>query len=212
MPLSEKEYEYWGKRADMYEESSFCVVGHTLFREIEGWLTNQFVDTDMVLELGCGSGVFSGMIASKVKHLTAADLVPEMVEQTREKLSRYSNAEVQREDCYSTSFEDNRFDAVLMVNLLHIVKDPVAVLREGNRVLKDDGRAIIVDFTGYKMRFLAKVGLILRYCRKWGKPCPFNKNFNPAGLAEIAEKAGFMIEERKLIGKDTKAVCLVGEK
>jgi hypothetical protein len=62
------------------------------------------------------------------------------------------------------------------------------------------------------MQFMTKIGLMLRYCQKWGMPCTFSKNFNPAGLTEIAEKAGFMIEECKLIGKDTKAVCLSGRK
>ena len=93
------------------------------------------------------------MIADKVKHLTATDLAPEMVGKAEGKLSQFGNVEVQIEDCYDTSFEDNTFDALLMVNLLHIMKEPVTVLEESRRVLKDDGRVVIVDVTGYGMPF-----------------------------------------------------------
>ena len=157
MPGSEEEYKYWGKRASAHEESYVYIVGDAINQEVKNWLINQFEDTDMVLELGCGSGNYSKMIADRVKHLMATDLAPEMVEEAKEKLSMFSNVEIQIEDCYGTSFEDNTFDAVLMVNLLHVVKDPVAVMKESHRVLKADGRAVIVDGTGYRMPFYPRM-------------------------------------------------------
>jgi len=99
-----------------------------------------------------------------------------------------------------------------MVNLLHIVKDAVAVMKESYRVLKDGGRAVVVDTTGYGMRFLPKMALGFRYMRKWRRPAPYNRNLSPDELAQIAKEAGFVVEESKLMGKDTKAVCLMGRK
>ena len=212
MPGSEKEYKYWGKRSNTHDDDFLYIVGLTIPREIKEWLILQFEVTDMVLELGCGSGGFSEMIADKVKHLTATDLAPEMVEKAKEKLSQFGNVEVQKEDCYNTSFKDNTFDAVLMVNLLHIVKEPVVVLKESARILKDDGRAVIVDVTGYGMPFLSKMGLGFRYIKKWRSPAPYSRNFAPEEVTEIAQEAGFMVEESILIGKDTKAVCVTGRK
>ena len=152
------------------------------------------------------------MIADKVRHLIATDLAHEMVEKAKEELSQFSNVEVQIEDCYSTSFEDNTFDAALLVNLLHIVKNPTMVLRESCRVLKGDGSAVIVDLTGYGMPFLTKMGLGIRYMKRFRKPAPYNRNLTPDKLAEIVKQAGFVVEESKLIGKDTKAVCVRGRK
>ena len=166
----------------------------------------------MVLEMGCGAGFFSEMIADKVKYLTATDLAPEMVAKAKEKLSEFGNVEVQKEDCYNTSFADNTFDAILMTNLLHIVKEPVTVLEESRRVLKDDGRVVIADLTGYGMRFLKKIALGMRYLRRFGKPAPCSRNFSPGELAEIVKEAGFMVEESILIGRNTNAVCLRGQK
>ncbi len=58
--------------------------------------------------------------------------------------------------CYSemVTGKDNVFDGVLMANLLHIVLAPMAVLMESHRILKDNGRIVIVDFTGYGMSFV----------------------------------------------------------
>ena len=212
MPGSEEEYRYWGRHASGHEECYLYIVGATINQELEGWLINQFKDTDMVLELGCGSGNYSKMIADRVKHLTAIDLAPEMIEEAKERLSVFSNVEVQIEDCYSTSFGDNAFDAVLMVNLLHIVKEPIAVMKESYRVLKDGGRGVIVDVTGYGMAFFKKMALGFRHMRKWGRPAPYNRNVSPDELAQIVKEAGFVVEESKLIGEDTKAVCFRGKK
>jgi len=212
MPGSEKEYKYWGKRASAHDNDFLYIVGLTVPKEIKSWLINQFKDTDVVLELGCGTGFYSEMIADRVKHLTATDLAPEMIEKAKEKLSQYGNVEVQIEDCYDTSFADNMFDAILLVNLLHIVKDPIAVLEESHRVLKSDGRVVVVDVTGYEMPFLSKLSLGFRYMKKWRSPAPYSRNFSPNELAEIAKEAGLMVEESKLIGKDTKAVCVRSRK
>jgi len=212
MPGSEKEYKYWGKRASTHDNDVLYIVGPTVYQEAKGWLINQFKDTDAVLELGCGAGFFSEMIADKVRQLTATDLAPEMIEQAKGKLSQYGNVKVQREDCYDTSFGDNTFDATLLVNLIHIVKDPIGVLRESHRVLKDDGRVVIADLTGYRMTFLKKIALGMRYLKRFGKPAPYSRNLTLDGLTQIVKEAGFVVEESELIGQDTKAVCVRGRK
>ena len=212
MPGSAQEYKYWDKHASAHEEGYLYIVGATINQQLKGWLVNQFEDTDTVLELGCGSGGFSEMIADKVKYLTATDLAPEMIEKAKEKLSQFGNAEVQIEDCYNTSFEDNTFDAVLMVNLLHIVGNPVLILKESRRVLNAGGRIEIVDVTGYGMGLFTKLGLGIRYLRRYGSPCSLSKNLSPDEVAAIAEEAGFVVEESELVGDDTKAVCLRGRK
>ena len=212
MPGSKEEYEYWGRLASKFDEGSIHVVGSTVYQNVKEWVTNQFKDMSMVLELGCGTGYFSQMITDRVKHLIATDMSQKMLEQAKEKLGQYNNVEVWKDDCYGTSFENNMFDAVLLVNLLHIVKEPNTVLNESYRVLKPGGRVVIVDLTGYGMPFFSKMGLGIRYVRTWGKPTPYNRSLNPTELSEIVKEAGFLIEDVRLVGKKTKAVCLRGKK
>jgi len=212
MPGSEKEYQYWDRLASTFHQDNIYVTGVKVNQVIRGWLVEQFNEGDVVLELGCGTGFYSEMVIGRVKQLTATDLAPEMIEQAKRNLAQFTNVEVRIEDCYNTSFKDNVFDGVLMVNLLHIVIDPLAVLMEGHRVLKDNGRIVIVDGTGYGMSFVKKMALGIRFLRRYGRPCSYGRNLRPEELVGMVREAGFVVEESKLLGEDTKAVCLRGKK
>jgi SAM-dependent methyltransferase len=212
MPGSEKEYKYWGRRASNFNQDNLYVTGVKVNQVIRGWLVEQFNEGDVVLELGCGTGFYSEMVIGSVKQLTATDLAPEMIEQAKRNLAQFTNVEFRIEDCYNTSFKDNVFDGVLMTNLLHIVMDPLAVLMEGHRVLKDNGRIVIVDVTGYGMSFVQKMSLVIRFLRRYGGPCSYGRNLKPEELVGMVREAGFVVEESKLLGEDTKAVCLRGKK
>jgi ubiquinone/menaquinone biosynthesis C-methylase UbiE len=212
MPGSEKEYKYWGRLASNFHRDNLYVFGVKVNQAIRGWLVEQFNEGDVVLELGCGTGFYSEMVIGRVKQLTATDLAPEMIEQAKRNLAQFTNVEVRIEDCYNTSFKDNVFDGVLMVNLLHIVMDPRAVLMEGRRVLKDNGKIVIVDGTGYGMSFVQKMALGIRYLRRYGGPCLYGRNLRPEKLVGMVREAGFVVEESKLVGEDAKAICLRGRK
>ena len=212
MPGSEKEYKYWDRLARTFYQNNLYVTGVKVNQVIRGWLVEQFNEGDVVLELGCGTGFYSEMVIGRVKQVTATDLAPEMIEQAKRNLAQFTNVEVRIEDCYNTSFKDNVFDGVLMANLLHIVMDPLAVLMEGHRVLKDNGRIVIVDGTGYGMSFVKKMALGIRFLRRYGRPCSYGRNLRPEELVGMVREAGFVVEESKLLGEDTKAVCLRGKK
>jgi ubiquinone/menaquinone biosynthesis C-methylase UbiE len=212
MPGSEKEYKYWGRLASNFHRDNLYVFGVKVNQAIRGWLVEQFNEGDVVLELGCGTGFYSEMVIGRVKKLTATDLAPEMIEQAKRNLAQFTNVEVRIEDCYNTSFKDNVFDGVLMANLLHIVMDPRAVLTEGRRVLKDNGKIVIMDGTGYGMSFVRKMALGIRYLRRYGMPCWYGRNLRPEKLVGMVREAGFVVEESKLLGEDAKAICLRGKK
>ena len=62
------------------------------------------------------------------------------------------------------------------------------------------------------MPFLSKINLGFRYMKKWHSPAPYNRNFSTDELIELVKKAGFVVEGAKLIGRNTKAVCITGRK
>lgn len=212
MPGSEKEYKYWGRLASNFHQDNLYVTGVKVNQVIRGWLVEQFNEGDVVLELGCGTGFYSEMVIGRVKQVTATDLAPEMIEQAKRNLAQFTNVEVRIENCYNTSFKDNVFDGVLMTNLLHIVIDPLAVLMEGHRVLKDNGRIVIVDITGYGMSLVKMMALGIRFLRRYGRPCSYGRNLRPEKLVGMVREAGFVVEESKLLGEDAKVVCLRGKK
>jgi ubiquinone/menaquinone biosynthesis C-methylase UbiE len=95
-----------------------------------------------------------------------------MLQQARSKLGQHNNIQFQKQDAYNTSFDDSTFDAVLMVNLLHIVHDPTLILGECARVLGESGRVVVADVTtkGAPMMAGAQVGM--RYMNGGGAARP----------------------------------------
>jgi hypothetical protein len=62
------------------------------------------------------------------------------------------------------------------------------------------------------MPILSKLAMGLRYLRKYGVPPKQNRIMSPDDITLLAEKAGFVIAESKLIGRETRVICLKGEK
>ena len=128
MSTTTTEHQYWEDRSETFDEDTSYIVGADLTDDIKRWLQKQFSRTDAVLELGCGTGTFSEAVAPLVKDLIATDMSEPMLNQARLKLGEHSNVRFQKEDAYKTAFDESGFDAVLMVNLLHIVHDPALIL------------------------------------------------------------------------------------
>lgn len=93
----------------------------------------------------CGTGADIPHLPAGV-HVTATDLTPAMVERTRclaARLGRPVDARVM--DAQALDLADESFDAVLLHLILAVVPDPLAALREAERVLRPGGRATVLD-------------------------------------------------------------------
>jgi ubiquinone/menaquinone biosynthesis C-methylase UbiE len=214
MPASREEHERWAQAAQTYDAEHRSTVGEALENEMRSWLARQFTDADEVLELGCGTGIFSAMIAERVKHLTATDLSPEMLEQARQRLGAYENVELRKEDAYQTSFADSSFSAVLAANLLHHADAPAAVVRECRRVLTPGGRVVVIDCVGHGSSLWSWIGRSFAYLRRRGQPEEGHHHFSPDGLAALITAGGFVVQETTLVRQRRprmKFVCLRAE-
>jgi ubiquinone/menaquinone biosynthesis C-methylase UbiE len=212
MKAYKNDYEYWNNRASKFEKASCDMDNKCSLDNKMAWVSGQFNDTDTTLEIGCGTGIYSTLIANSVKNLIATDMSNEMLTIARTKLKQYGNVEIRREDCNAISYEDNTFDSILVANLIHIVTDPLSVLKEIRRVLKKDGRVIIISYTFYGLSFIQKINAIFHYIKNFGLPPSSGKTLSPANLLKIAEDAGFSVKESKLMGDKLKTVCLAGIK
>ncbi|MDR0560314.1 MAG: class I SAM-dependent methyltransferase [Prevotellaceae bacterium] len=86
-----------------------------------------------ILEIGCGTGIFTQKIYSATSaDITAVDVSPALLEQARTKMPDVKFLE---EDAMSLSFEDNTFDVVYGSSVLHHLDMPTA-LSEFYRVLR----------------------------------------------------------------------------
>ena len=204
-PKQEKD---WGKMADKFDENTRYVVGEIICEEISEKLSME-KNIGSVIEFGCGTGYFTRAIAKNAKHVIATDISYDMLEMAKKKLKDYENVSFQKADCKATDFSNKEFDTILMVNLLHVIKEPSLALEESYRILKDGGLLITIDLTSYGMKKLEMLKLGFRYLRKIGKPPKTDKgNLSPNDLEFLAGNAGFSIEENKLLGEGDKIKAL----
>lgn len=201
MSGSKEECERWAQAADTYDAEYRSAVGEGLENQIRSWLARQFTDADNVLELGCGTGICSAMIAERVKHLTATDFSPEMLERAQQRLGGYKNVEIRKEDACHTSFADDSFSAVLAVNLLHHAQAPDSVVRECRRVVAPGGNVVVIDCVGHGGSLLSWIRMSLRYLRGRGRPSEEDHHFSPDDLAALITDAGLTVREPILIGQ-----------
>ena len=129
---------------------------------------------EVVLELGCGPGWFSGQLARAIPTgLVLADRQPAMLALARQ---RAPSAPAVAADAMHLPLRDGSVDAVILATVLGEVPDPTAALREVARVLRPRGRLIVLESRTdpdwvplARLRRLASAaGLGVE--RRWGRP------------------------------------------
>lgn len=103
---------------------------------------------DRVLDLACGTGELLARIArtGAGADLAGVDLSTGMVEQARRKLVDISDVQIEQADAHDLPFGDDAFDVVVCANTFHYFTHPETVLAEARRVLRPDGRVILLDW------------------------------------------------------------------
>jgi ubiquinone/menaquinone biosynthesis C-methylase UbiE len=113
-----------------------------------------------VLEIGSGSGTMAARVmeAFPDARLTAIDVDPAMVRDTRKRLARFTErASVREASATELPFEDQSFDVVLSFIMLHHVVEWERAFREALRVLRPGGVLV-----GYDLLSTAPLRLLHR--------------------------------------------------
>jgi len=98
--------------------------------------------TDTVLEIGCGSGLFTRSLATRCATLIAHDLEPRYVAQTKAKLSDLSNVDYLVGDARELQL-DGVADVIVLISVLPEIPSPLLALEACKRALKSGGRIVI---------------------------------------------------------------------
>ena len=99
-----------------------------------------------ILDVGCGTGTYLEIYQRYGCNLYGIDLSPSMLEVAQARLGE--SARLELGDATNMPYEDNKFDLILSMLSLHemIQKTRSGVLGEMKRVLKIDGRILLIDF------------------------------------------------------------------
>jgi ubiquinone/menaquinone biosynthesis C-methylase UbiE len=182
---------FWDRMADKYSKQPISDEA-TYQKKLE--ITRRYFRPDMeVLEIGCGTGSTAILHSPHVKRIRAEDVAPRMIEIGREKAKAagITNIDFAVSDINEAAPLEGAYDAVLALNLLHVVKDRDAVIAKIHRALKPGG--IFVSSTaviGDKMWFLAPV---LPIAQALGK-APTVRVFGGRAIRKSITDAGFAID------------------
>lgn len=130
-----------------------------------------------VLEIGCGTGQFSRLLAGRAERVLALDLSPEMVRLAREHSKLYPNIEFVNADVETYQLAENQFDCVATLTTLHHLSAE-NILGKIRRALKPGGVFVCLDLyrrssTGeLLLDGLAYTASVILTLLKTGRPRP----------------------------------------
>jgi ubiquinone/menaquinone biosynthesis C-methylase UbiE len=107
-----------------------------------------------VADFGCGTGYFSLALARKIGEegiVYALDILPQRLEAVNSSaknlnLTNIIARRVNLENTNGSSLEENSMDLVVLKDMLFQNKKKKDILSEAKRVLKDGGRALVVEW------------------------------------------------------------------
>ena len=139
---------HWNSRADRFDEEA--VHGVHSEAQKRAWLDVLArvagAPPRQVLDVGCGTGVLTILLAELGHRVTGIDLAPQMLDRARQK-ARDAGLTVQlrMENAAEIGDPDGSYDLVVARHVVWTLPDPAGAVREWLRVLRSDGRVAIIE-------------------------------------------------------------------
>ena len=174
-------------------------------------ITRDLFRPDMkLLEFGCGTGSTALVHAPHVNHIHAIDISAKMIEIAKDKAAKanVSNVTFEQATLETLRPQDEDFDMILGLSILHLVEDRDAAIRRVVELLKPGGYFISsTACLGDNMKIFKLIAPI----GGWLGLLPVLRVFSTKQLVTSLENAGLEIEQRWSPGKN-KGVFIVARK
>lgn len=161
-----------------------------------------------VLEIGCGSGGASYLLAKGGAKVQAVDLTAAAVKNATSVTKFYGlEVNVQQMDAEKLEFPDSTFDFVFSWGVLHHSQDTQAAFRQVSRVLKPGGQGMIMVYNRHSLRYwqIAFQALLLRGKIFHGETAKsvqrfytdgyYHRHFSPRELTECLAREGLHVDK-----------------
>jgi ubiquinone/menaquinone biosynthesis C-methylase UbiE len=140
---------HWDRRAPHFDED----FGHSIRTPAERAAWDRILDLVLAgrdalecLDAGCGTGFLSFELAARGHHVTGIDFAPAMLAEARRKAAERSvSIRFEEADAEHLPFPAGRFDLVISRHVLWTLPHPEAAIDDWIRVLRPDGRLVVVD-------------------------------------------------------------------
>lgn len=174
------EYQYEKKNTNWLQK--FMIDLYPVLPDASYRILDLVQKTDSVLEIGCGDGCLTAMLAPNCNKLTAIDISEMGINLTKDRLSNSGYvADIYKMDTQDMCFKDSSFDKVVGLYILHHL-DLQESIKEIYRVLKPNGIAVFIE--PLEMNFISNI---------WRKLTPSyrTKTEKPLSYTDIKELAKY---------------------
>lgn len=149
-----------------------------------------------VLDAGCGDGAIAALLACRARSVTCLDRSETMIAAAKRRLARETHIECVHGDVQAVPFDGERFDRVLLYNVLVFVEDPAAALAETARVLRPGGETVVVTLDAHEHEGVATT---------WGH---VHRGFSSSKLRALMKRAGLEVERCEVTSRERRAPSL----
>jgi ubiquinone/menaquinone biosynthesis C-methylase UbiE len=140
---------HWDRRAPTFDDD----FGHSIRTPDERAAWDRILDLVMggraaldALDAGCGTGFLAFELTGRGHRVTGVDFAPAMIAQARRKaLDRGVSIRFEEADIEQLPFAPRTFDLVISRHVLWTLPHPEAAIDEWIRVLRPNGRLVVVD-------------------------------------------------------------------
>src|ERR1700720_3485340 len=164
---------------------------HAADEAVEGAISAALADRPFrsLLDLGTGTGRMLELFGPDIERGLGIDLSLDMLLIARARLERVGlrHCSVRQGDIYDLSLPRDSFDVVIVHQVLHFLDDGARAIREAARVLRPQGRLLIVDFAPHDLEFLREEHAHLRL------------GFSPEAVTQWLEAAGLDIVRQQTL-------------
>ena len=183
--------QFWDKAAARYAKSP--VKDEASYQKKLAITRDYFQPDWSVFEFGCGTGSTAILHAPFVRDILATDVSAKMLEiaEAKARDGGIDNIRFQQGTLDSLSLTPGSFDAVLGLNILHLVEDPEAAISRVSSLLKPGGvfvsNTVLADDMKLHWRLLIPLMQALGFA-------PHVSRFGKKGLLAMLDRAGFDID------------------
>jgi ubiquinone/menaquinone biosynthesis C-methylase UbiE len=197
----EKARSLWDRQAPSYDKRNLKIYESAYELSIKK--ARAVLSPDQkVLEIGCGTGIIALGIAPFVESVVATDISPQMIAVAKSKADDASITHVEFRVCdgYALPYEDQAFDAVLLFNVLHFVKEPISFLHEAHRLLKPSGCLVsATDCYAEPVPLPFRIGLGVQRLLNLIGVIPFMGYYKKEDLHQLLEQCAFAVVETDVL-------------
>jgi len=172
------------------------LIGRAMYRPAKGM---------KILDVGCGTGTHLELYRKYDCALHGIDMSESMLQRSRKRLN--GAADLRMADACKVPFDNGTFDLVISMLMLHEMDEAMRpqAIEEMKRVVKKDGRILLIDFHTGPHRFfkgwLTKVVILFseivagrRHFRN------YRRFMSIRGLPPLLSAGALVVEQEKVVG------------